>query len=292
MRRWLGAAALVLATMLAAAGTVFARAPVAIEIHKVDEGHFLPAPGQPIFALAIGQDGRLGLDGSRGDAVHIIGISPANHSAAILNIPRDTYVDIPGRGRDKINAAFEVGGIALQSQTIEQLVGVKNSFAIITNFEGFTSMINEIGGVDVNVPFAMNDAFSGAVFPQGTIHMDGRAALAFSRNRHITDGDLRRTGHQAAVIIAALSRLHADSSPVATIRNLTILGRHTQVTGIGMADLYRLGRFALQIDPARVREVTMPAYDGFVGPASVVFAAPAAASLFADFRDDAVLQTH
>jgi hypothetical protein len=70
-----------------------------------------------------------------------------------------------------------------------------------------------------------------------------------------------------------------------------VLSRHSRFDGISIPELYRMGRLAASIDPGRLNNVTMPGYGGFAGAASVVFPAPAASGLFADFRDDAVIGT-
>jgi LCP family protein required for cell wall assembly len=210
----------------------------------------------------------------------------------MLDIPRDTWVNIPGRGQERVNAALEFGGPQLQARTVSALTGVPIAFTITTNFGGLIDMVNELGGVDVDVPQAMNDHYSGAVFPQGRVHMDGHQALAFSRNRHIGDGDLTRTYNQGVLILAALAKLRADQGPTSVVRSLNVLLRHASAENVSPGDLYRLGRLGLSIDPGNVRNVVMPARLGQVGPASVVFPGPGADSLFADFRDDAILQSH
>ncbi|MCA1843445.1 MAG: LCP family protein [Actinobacteria bacterium] len=293
MRRWLAALALTAVTELPGAGTVWAQGKAVLDVHRVDEGHFNPAPGQPVFVLALGTDGRAGLGGDRSDAIHLIGVNPALGAATILNIPRDTYVPIPGHGRDKINSAYQYGGPSLTAETVEGLTGVHPSFLLVTNFPGLTGMVDELGGIDVDVPFPMNDHFSGARFPQGRVHMGGDQALAFSRNRHIPDGDVRRTEDQATLIIAALAKLRsAGGGAVEAAKDLAVLVRHTDLHGVGLADLYHLGRVGLSIDPAKVRNMTMPSSLGNAGAASVVFPSGAAGGVFADFRDDAVMQSH
>jgi len=263
-----------------------------VEIHMVNEGHFLPLPGQPVFFLALGIDGRAGLLGDRADAIHLIGVNPSSGAGTILNFPRDSYVDIPGRGQSRINDAFFYGGADLQVQTIERLTGIHPAFVLTTTFPGLEGMVNDLGGVDVEVPFAMKEKNSGADFPKGRVHMNGSQALAFSRNRHIPDGDLRRSEHQALVILSGLAKLRAENpGPGATLRYLAVLARHTRFTNVALPDLYRLGRLGLSIDPAKMRNVTMPASLGQAGAKSVVFVGPGAASLFADMRDDAVLQS-
>ncbi|PLS76315.1 MAG: hypothetical protein CYG61_02670 [Actinobacteria bacterium] len=265
----------------------------AVEIHKVDEAHFLPVPGQPVFFLALGIDGRAGLLGDRADAIHLIGVNPAAGAGTILNLPRDTFVEIPGRGRGRINDAFFYGGTHLQAEAVERLTGIHPSFILTTNFPGLEGLVNDLGGLDVDVPIAMKDKNSGADFPKGRVHMDGRQALAFSRNRYIPDGDLRRTEHQGLLILSALTKVRAENpGPGATLRYLAALARHVRFNDVALPELYRLGRLGLSVDPARMRNVTMPSRLGQAGALSVVFVGPEAAGLFADMRDDAILQAH
>lgn len=265
----------------------------AVEIHKVDEAHFRPVPGQPVFFLVLGIDGRAGLLGDRADAIHLIGLNPAAGAGTILNFPRDSFVEIPGRGQSRINDAFFYGGADLQVQTIERLTGVHPSFVLTTTFPGLEGMVNDLGGVDVDVPFAMKEKNSGADFPQGRVHMNGSQALAFSRNRHIPDGDLRRSEHQALLILSALAKVRAENpGPAGTLRYLSVLARHVRFDNVALPELYRLGRLGLTVDPAKMRNVTMPARLGKVGARDVVFVGPGAPGVFADFRDDAMLQSH
>lgn len=269
------------------------RGLAAVEIHKVDEAHFLPAPGQPVFFLVLGVDGRPGLEGDRADAIHLIGVNPGAGAGTILNFPRDSFVEIPGRGQSRINDAFFYGGTQLQAETVERLTGVRPAFILTTNFPGLEGMVNDLGGLDVDVPIAMKDKNSGADFPKGRVRMNGAQALAFSRNRYIPDGDLRRSEHQALLILSALTKVRAENpGPAATLRYLSVLARHVRFNNVALPELYRLGRLGLTIDPAKMRNVTMPSRLGRAGAREVVFVGAGAPALFADFRDDAVLQSH
>jgi anionic cell wall polymer biosynthesis LytR-Cps2A-Psr (LCP) family protein len=179
----------------------------------------------------------------------------------------------------------------MQARAVAALVGVDIPIVLSTGFEGLADMVDELGGVDVDVPVAMNDPISGAVFPRGTVRMDGGAALAFSRNRSLSGGDFTRTHDQGILILAGLSHLRASSpSATNTLKWMAVLSRHTRLDGVGLGDLYRLGRLALSIDPENVRNVTMPGAAGSAANQSVVFVGGGAPALFADFRDDAVLQ--
>ena len=269
------------------------RGEAALEIIKVDEGRFSPVPGKPVFILVMGHDARPGDTRSRGDALHLIGVNPATGQGTILNIPRDTWTNIPGRGMDKVNTGNYYGGPTLQARTVAELVGVDIPIVLSTGFQGLADMVDELGGINVDVPVPMNDRTSGAVFPAGTVRMDGGAALAFARNRNLSGGDFTRTQDQGILILAGLSKLR-DSAPNATntLKWMAVLARHTRLDGVGLGDLYRLGRLALTVDPENVRNVTMPGATGSAANQSVVFVGGSAAGLFADFRDDAVLQRY
>jgi polyisoprenyl-teichoic acid--peptidoglycan teichoic acid transferase len=285
------AAAVALAMGAALVGLRPARA--AFTVHKVDSARFTVSPDKPVFILVMGNDGRPGDSITRGDALHLVAVNPGQGKGTILNIPRDTYVAIPGLGRDKINAAHAAGGPALQAKAVGALVGVDVPFVVDTDFAGFMGMVDEMGGVDVDVPMAMNDRFSGAFFPQGRVHMDGFAALAFARNRQIDGGDLRRTEHQGLLLLAGLAKLRSENPSAATVlRHVSVFARHGRFDGLSLGDLYRLGRLAASLDPQGIRSVVLPGAGGFAGAASVVFVDPSAEGLFADLRDDGVLQAH
>jgi len=254
-------------------------------------------PGQwtdTTFVLVVGSDERAGLGGARADALHVIGLNPREGKATILNIPRDTWVDIPGRGPGRVNEAYDRGGPQLQAETVQRLTGAPISFVLVTTFDGFIAMVDAFGGVEVDVPFLMSDPNSGAAFNPGPVRMTGERALAFTRNRHIPDGDIRRTANQGQLIIHALAELRQKGrSPIDVVGYLDVLFRNVRVDGVSATDLYRLGRAALRIDPGQVRNYTMPSRIGAVGRASVVFPRqPDAADVFADFVDDAILQSH
>lgn len=289
--------------LLLALGTLFAlwlhgvRLPYAsgatwFSVTKNAAADYTPTPGAPVFIVAIGNDGRPGESAStRGDAIHLIGVNPTTKQATILDFPRDLALPIPGHGTEKVNIAHVYGGAALQAQTIANAVGVQVPYAIDTDFAGFVDMINEMGGVTVNVPEAMDDDGSGARFPAGPLHMDGPTALAFGRNRHqFPTGDLKRTENQGYFIVQTLAHLRGQNTgPVGTLKLLATLGRHAKLEGIGLNDLYSLARLGLSVDPANVRNVVVPIG---TGSGSNLRLGPGAAALFADFADDAVLQNH
>lgn len=260
-------------------------------VTKTANADYTPSPTAPVFLLAIGNDGRTGDTVTRADAIHLIGINPALHQGTILDIPRDTGMNIPGHGLDKVNAAHAAGGPRLQADTIAATVGVTIPYVIDTDFDGFQGLINDFGGLTVNVPFRMQDSFSGADFQPGVQKLNGAQALAYARNRHqFPNSDLTRTENQGYLILQALGQFRAENTgPIKTLELLADLGRHTQLDGVGLEDLYTLGRLGLSVDPANLRNVVIPVASG---SGSQLQLGAGATSLFQDFADDAVLQSH
>lgn len=272
-----------------------AAATVLTKVEPHAEAVFRPgAPTGTIFVLVIGSDERPGLEGERGDALHLIGLNPTEGRATILNFARDTWVPIPGRRTMRINEAYNKGGgPALQAATISELTGVPISYVLSTTFVGLEAMIDALGGVEVDIAQPMYDRNSGADFPAGRQTFNGSQALAWSRNRHLPGGDETRTSNQGQLILHVLEALRGrGTSGTDTIGYLDILLRHVRTENAGPVDLYHLGRAALALDPAAVRNFTVPVREGMAGPAAVVFLEPGAAGIFADFADDAILQSH
>jgi LCP family protein required for cell wall assembly len=236
--------------------------------------------------LFIGSDFRPGVGGARGDALHLISVNPSLHAATILDIPRDTCFN-----GDKINAANAgtTGNPVGQAQAVSSLTGIPINYIVEVDFDGFTSIIDGIGGIDVNVPTQMHDSYSGAYFSPGTIHMSGDQALRFSRDRHdFPSSDLVRTMNQGSLLLDALRDMQKSASSASGEFNLlALLGRHAQINGIGLKDLYRLGRVADKIDSNKVRNIEVPTNGG-----NCLSLAGSAQGLFADIRDDGVLETH
>jgi LCP family protein required for cell wall assembly len=239
-------------------------------------------PGQ-FFILLVGNDLRPGVGGARGDSLHLVGVNPQANQATMLNIPRDTC----WRG-DKINAA-NTRGVRSSADAVGGLIGVPISYALELDFAGFTSLVDGIGGVDVNVPMQMHDIYTGANFSPGLHHMNGDDALKFSRDRHdFPNSDITRTANQGGLILDAMRQLQTrmQNAP-GEFRLMALLGRHARLDGMSLADLYRLGRVAFRLNPNAVRSVTIP-----IGGGNCLSLGGGAASLFADFRDDAILESH
>ena len=246
--------------------------------------------GQPDgvqFFLVVGNDSRDPNGVGLGDAIHVIGGNPQAKAASIIDIPRDTAVG----GGGKVNSVLAQGGLGQFTQTISNFVGVPIKFSMTTNFAGFTDMMDEFGGIDINVQQPMHDVNSATDFDPGPQKLNGPGALAFSRDRHsFAEGDIKRTENQGYLIITALQNLQQRAVGAGGVLNLIgNVGRHVQMENVSFQDLYRLGRLVLTIDPANIKNVVIP-----TGGGSGTNLTPGAGidSLFADFRDDGILQSH
>lgn len=265
--------------------------PAAVGIHKVQGASWRPDRAEPLFVAVLGSDVRSGPPdggGGRCDGIHIVAINPVAKGGTILNFPRDSWVNIAGRGMDKINSACSSGGAELMVQTLKNLTGIPIHFFAITEFSHFIKFIDELGGIDVHVPYAMADSPSGAFFQAGPIRMTGGQALSFTRNRKDTPrGDFSRADNQGILIQAALVKYKAEAADAHRVLDYIRSARRHIRASAPVMDLVRLGLLAKDIDPAQLKNVTMPGSTGSAGGASVVFLAPG--DIYDRVRDDAIL---
>jgi LCP family protein required for cell wall assembly len=153
---------------------------------------------------------------SRSDSIMLMRVGGGKN--ARLSIPRDTVVDIPGHGRNKINAAYAIGGPALAVETIENYLSIKVNHLIEVNFENFPDLIDAMGGVTYEggcVVSRINGGFKNGGYTlrlkKGKTHIDGKQALALARTRHNLcnpkESDLTRARRQQKLLSAMKSRL-------------------------------------------------------------------------------------
>lgn len=249
-------------------------------------------PDDLVFVLVVGSDARPGqnLRKSNADSLHLMAVNPRTMQGTVVGIPRDAWVEIPGKGNGKITSALPNGGPDLLVRTVEHLTGLPVHYWALTGFAGLSEMVDELGGVDVYVSQRMNDRDSGAHFQPGWHHFNGAQALAFSRNRHdVPNGDFGRSFNQGTLLLAALSKLRAEVDDDAGLRRwLDVLGRHAELDAPATS-LLGLAALARRLDPASLGNVVVPGKIGTTGGQSVVFLGKEAADLFLDLRPDAVV---
>ena len=147
----------------------------------------------------------------RADTIAFLSISPKTKDALILSIPRDLRVEIPGREMDKINHAYAFGGKELLIKTVSQFLDLPIHFYAVADFNGFVEIINELGGVEIDVEKEMhyidNAGGLNINLHPGKQLLDGERALQYIRFRHDKLGDLGRIKRQQQLALATIDKM-------------------------------------------------------------------------------------
>ena len=157
--------------------------------------------------VLLGSDSRDEADAAdgRSDTIMVVHLNKKRTKAYITSFPRDMYVNIPGYGGNKINAAFELGGPTLTVKTLQDLTGAHMDHVVLVDFEGFIDLTNDLGGVTVPNKTAFSS--HGYDYPKGMVKIQGKKALWFVRERHaLPGGDLDRAENQRDVIKAIVAK--------------------------------------------------------------------------------------
>ncbi|MEP6477044.1 MAG: LCP family protein [Actinomycetota bacterium] len=257
---------------------------------------YTPAIGgtKPIFILALGSDARPGtaIEDGLSDSIHIIAINPEKDKISILGLPRDSYVEIPGFGSNKINAAMPEGGPALTIKTVENLTGITFDYYVLTSFKGVETAVDNIGGVKIDVPFAMSNSLSGTSFAAGEQTFNGEEALAFARDRHsLLSGDFGRSEDQGRLLLAVLTQLRQQYAKDPGVL-FTYIGaglRNVQ-TDLSTQEVLDFAFTALSINPTHVQNMVAPGSVGTSGSLSIVNLSPSNTTLYKDLADDGIVE--
>ena len=209
--------------------------------------------GKPRFVLAIGSDARPGEDQTRAraDAIHVLGIDGAG-GGGVLGMARDLWTQMPTGGMSKINAALSLGGPDAMLGTVKTVTGLPIEGYVLTGFEGFTTMIDEWGGLPIQVPTQVTEKGS-LVIPAGSNHFEGPAALDYARLRHdLPDGDFGRSVHQGNMVLAAA--IKAKLGGIATLPGaMTIADKHI-ATNRNAEQALTYGAAFFRLDPTQVAQ--------------------------------------
>lgn len=184
-----------------------------------DTAEYLQSNEEKMYVLALGVDSRGDDLKGRSDSIIVLSIDKKSNSVDMISIPRDAYVNIVGKGKnDKINHAYAFGGTDMAQKTVENLLGVKFDHTVVFNFKSFISVIDVLGGIEVDVPFDFTEQNSQGkhgtmVFKKGKQVLSGEEALAFARMRKKDpEGDIGRGKRQQQVIKAVVTKLTTGGS--------------------------------------------------------------------------------
>jgi LCP family protein required for cell wall assembly len=263
------------------------------------------ASAEPLIFLVIGSDTRAGLEslqnfgesaGARGDVIMLVKLYPADGHVQILSLPRDLLVEIPGKGTDRINAAYAIGGAPLMVRTVKQVTGLPIHHYVEVDFVGFQSLVDDIGGVYVDFPYPARDANSGLSVDAGHLLLDGSQALAYARSRHYQekrDGswvsvdadDIGRTGRQQRLLLAILGAIKTPSNVTEAGSIVGSFSRHLTVdSALAQSSLVDLAFRMRSISGQKIETATLPVYlDTYNSMSIVRMQHPQADDLIANF---------
>ncbi len=214
----------------------------------------------------------------RSDTLMLVHVPADRRTLYIVSINRDTWVDIPGFGGAKINAGLQYGGIDMTTQTVQQLFGITIDHTLMLDFGGLKVLVDGLGGIDVNVPFAFQSTHdTGHIFGPGVNHMDGQAALEFSRERYaFSDGDFQRVRNQQILLKAILARLTGGGAlnDVNAVRGLVDFASCCLTVNKGFDPVQAaiLAYSLRNLDTNAIGTMTLPtAGSGFIAGQSVLF---------------------
>ena len=297
---------------------------VAGEVHHVTVGDLGKRP--PVYSttseniLIVGSDSRSGLDhhqqvllhtgadqGDNTDTIMLLHISPGRRLLTAMSIPRDTMVPYyqcdpgsgyPGQGADpydleRINAVLAAGGPSCLWKTVEQQTGIRIDHFVEIGMAGFVNVVNDLGGVTVCVPFAVNDQVSGLNVPAGEQHISGITALAFWRTREdLGEGSdlqrIQRDQFMSAQIVKGIMSSGLLGNPFKLLRVAGDLAPNLTVdSGMSTSDLVSLAESLHSLTAKDVQFVTAPVGTYPPNPNEVELAQPAASAMFAAIARDA-----
>jgi len=291
-RRPLGITAAVLAVLvLAASGVLYTRYLHYDHNLKRAAGVIKPggaqASGGAQNVLLVGSDSRAGtgdefaqagagqqqVEGQRSDTVILAHIAKGHRQATLVSLPRDSWITIPdytdAKGvahpahKDKLNAAFSLGGAALLVDTVQQLTGIHIDHYVEIDFAGFQNMVNALGGVQVCLSAPAHDTYTGINLTAGQHHLNGEQALAFVRQRYgLALGDIDRIKRQQQFLASMMRQVESAgtlANPLKLNAFLDALTKSITVdSGMSIGDMTKIALSLKGLSTGNVVLTTMP----------------------------------
>jgi LCP family protein required for cell wall assembly len=212
------------------------------------------------------------------DTIMLVHISPGRHRLTVVSIPRDTMVPVyecdrgPGytgqqanpAGAVQINSLLQIGGPTCLWKTVEQMTGVRIDHFIGIGMLGFVKVVDDLGGVNVCVPFTVKDPVSGLNLKAGEQHISGVQALAFWRTREdLGDGSdlqrIQRDQFMSAQVVKGVLHSGLLSNPIRLLRIISdAAAAMTTDAGMTVSDLVRIGQSFRNLSGQNVQFITMP----------------------------------
>jgi LCP family protein required for cell wall assembly len=248
-RRWgrrIGVVLLVLVVLLVGLGVWVDSQLTRVDALPDYQGRPAATPGADW--LIVGSDSRQGLDatrrrqlgtgqaaGRRADTMMLLHIPRGTGKPTLVSLPRDSYVPIPGQGRNKLNAAYAFGGPQLLARTVEQVTGIRLDRYMEVGFDGFASVVDAVGGVQICPKTAMRDPMAGLNVKAGCQLAGSRTALAYVRARHSGRGDLDRVQRQQEFLGSLVDAATSPWVLLNPFKSIPLLRAGTQAVAVDQA---------------------------------------------------------
>ncbi|OFW59637.1 MAG: hypothetical protein A2W01_01020 [Candidatus Solincola sediminis] len=212
--------------------------------------------------------GRPAEGNNRSDVIMVAHVDEKRYKACLLSIPRDSYVEIPGHGRAKINEAYSLGGATLALATVSQLTGMEIRNYVALDFDEFKKLVDLFGGFQITLDQPVLDPKVGAI-PAGNVFLNGEQALILARSRNYPNADLSRVRQQQRILTQILYKgKELAAYPGAAWFLSTAKG--SVETDFTLDELIRLCREFASFPVVDVQGGVAPGKVGTAGAASVI----------------------
>lgn len=230
--------------------------------------------------LVIGTDGRSANDRGRSDSMILVSLNKKTNEIIMTSFMRDSYVNIPGRGMDKLNAAYSYGGAELLMDTIESNFNIKIDHYVSINFSSFAALIDAAGGVDITLSDEEAEAVNIILVSEvnglmgdeptadflaggGNLHLNGKQTLCYSRIRNVGNIDFERTERQRTVMTKLIKK--AASSGLSFINKAADEALPNITTNMTRAKLYKLSLRLPFVLNYKTKQLQIPAEGTYWG---------------------------
>lgn len=216
----------------------------------------------PFYTLLLGTDGRPGDTSYRADSIILARVDPKAKQVTLISIPRDTKIEYKGSTM-KINAAHSYDGAEGMVNAVNELCGVEISHYAEISFDGMKTLVDAVGGIDINATDGVDDPEAGPVtIEPGQQHMDGEAALTYCRARHqYADGDYTRMRHQRQVI-GALANAVLNNMDITRLPGVIESLSDMVVTDLSVQDIVALANAMRGMDTDNMWSANLPSWAG------------------------------
>jgi LCP family protein required for cell wall assembly len=198
----------------------------------------------------------------------VVSIDPVDKSTLMFSLLRDTYVAIPHHGSNRLNAAITMGSPLLSMETVSNLMNLPIHYYVYTDFEGFISLINALGGIEFEVDKSMHrvdtadDPKYNISLEKGLQHLDGLTSLQYVRYRSDALSDFARSDRQRKFLSAIADKMKSTTSLLRLPQVLNSIAPYIE-TSIPPGDLLKLARLGLKLDLDQLTGIQLPPSDAY-----------------------------